>query len=579
MGSFNLCEDMTARQLYRVVWLMAGIVLACGWLLPPLMDFDAAQIGTISMGMFQRGDWLTILNRSYTGGYLYDYLDKPHLVYWSAMLGYKIFGIGHTGMRFFSILATLVAAWAVAKLAMRLYGAEAGRWAALIFLTSQAIMLANHDVRTDSLLTAFTALAVWQLVIWVETRRWLPFVAGFLFLALSVGSKGLIGPIVAGCALFFFLLGRRDWSGILNARWPLGLLVFFVGLSPFLYAYYLQFDMHPEKLVNGGNGRSGVKFLLWSHSMDRFAGNRDLVASPEFSFFFHTILWAFLPWTIVLVTGVWDRLRGLWTSRGSSFFSQEQLSFAGVWVMFCVMSMAKFKLPHYLNILFPLLAVSAAGWLWRLQLAGRVGFLKGLWKVHGWLSGILLLAVGIIVVWSFPLTNIWISLGLIGFGGLAYYIRRRHDLVAADRLVLYTASVALMVNLVLNAHFYPNLLAYQSGNRMPAVLKEQGVQPSDLKLYGRVVRSLDFYLQRSVPVVDSLEIHRLAEGGQEVKLFVSAGSHDSLLLQYPSARLLAEVPDMRVTRLTLRFMDPAKRMEQMPMGGLYVVGAAELPKK
>ena len=75
-------------------------------------------------------------------------------------------------------------------------------------------------------MTAFTALAVWQLVVWVETRRWLPFLAGFLFLALSVGSKGLIGPVVAGCALFFFLLGRRDWSGIFNARWPLGLLVF-----------------------------------------------------------------------------------------------------------------------------------------------------------------------------------------------------------------------------------------------------------------------------------------------------------------------------------------------------------------
>jgi hypothetical protein len=114
---------------------------------------------------------------------------------------------------------------------------------------------------------------------------------------------------------------------------------------------------------------------------------------------------------------------------------------------------------------------------------------------------------------------------------------------------------------------------------MPAVLKQQGLQPSDLKLYGRVVRSLDFYLQRSVPVVDSLEIRRLAEGGQQVKLFVSAGSRDSLLLQYPSARLLTEVPDMRVTRLTLRFMNPAKRMERMPMGGLYVVGVAELPKK
>jgi hypothetical protein len=71
----------------------------------------------------------------------------------------------------------------------------------------------------------------------------------------------------------------------------------------------------------------------------------------------------------------------------------------------------------------------------------------------------------------------------------------------------------------------------------------------------------------------------LAESVTAVKLFVSAGSRDSLLLQYPSARLLAEVPDMRVTRLTLQFMNPAKRMEQVPMGALYVVGAADLPKK
>lgn len=558
---------------------MALLVLACGWLLPPLMDFDAAQIGTISMGMYQRGDWLTILNRSYTGGYLYDYLDKPHLVYWSAMVGYKLFGIGHVGMRFFSILATLVASWAVGRLTVRLYGLEAGRWASLIFLTSQAIMLANHDVRTDSLLTAFTALAVWQLVVFVDTRKWLPFLAGFLLLALSVGAKGLIGPLVAGCALFFFMLGRRDVSGIFNARWPLGLLVFFLGLFPFLYAYYVQFDMHPEKLVNGGYGRSGVKFLLWSHSMDRFAGHRDLVASPEFSFFFHTVLWAFLPWTVVLVTGIWDRVRGLWASRGGSFFSQEQLSFAGVWVMFCVMSMARFKLPHYLNILFPLLAVSSAGWLWRLQTGGRIVFLKGLWKVHGWLSLILLLAVALIVGWCFPLTHAWIWLGLFGFGVIGFILRRQVGIGVVDRLVLYTATVALMVNLVLNAHFYPQLLAYQSGNRMPEVLKTQGVDPSELHLYGRVVRSLDFYLQRSVPVVDSVAIRRLAEDGSDVKIFVSAGSRDSLLLQYPSARLLAEVPDMRVTRLTLRFMDPARRMERMPMGGLYVVGLAELPKK
>lgn len=162
---------------------------------------------------------------------------------------------------------------------------------------------------------------------------------------------------------------------------------------------------------------------------------------------------------------------------------------------------------------------------------------------------------------------------------LMVFLRRSADIMMADRIVLYTASMALMVNFVLNTHFYPRLMDYQAGNRMPEVLKAQGIQPSELHLYCRVVRSLDFYMRRSIPVLDSVSIRRLAESGTDVKLFAPAVSRDSLLLQYPSARLITEVPDMRVTRLTLRFMNPARRMERMPMGGLYVVGPGELLKK
>ncbi|NDC78488.1 MAG: phospholipid carrier-dependent glycosyltransferase, partial [Chitinophagia bacterium] len=220
---------MDTKNAYRTAWALVLLVLACGWVIPPLMDFDAAQIGTISQAMLRRGDWLTLLNRDYVTGLDYDYLDKPHLVYWSAIVGYKLFGQGHMGMRFVSILSTLLACYAVFRIGLRLYGREAGRWAALMFVTAQAILLANHDVRTDSLLTSFTALAIWQLTVFVDTRRWLPLALGFLFLALGVGTKGLIAALVAGSALFFLMLGRRDYPGIFNYRWPAGLLFLFLG--------------------------------------------------------------------------------------------------------------------------------------------------------------------------------------------------------------------------------------------------------------------------------------------------------------------------------------------------------------
>ncbi len=56
----------------------------------------------------------------------------------------------------------------------------------------------------------------------------------------------------------------------------------------------------------------------------------------------------------------------LYQTRFASFFQREQLTFAGVWVMFNIMSLSKFKLPHYLNILFPLMAIFSAAYLWEI---------------------------------------------------------------------------------------------------------------------------------------------------------------------------------------------------------------------
>lgn len=561
------------KNAYRLVWLLVLGVLACGWILPPLMDFDAAQIGTISQAMWRRGDVWTLLNRDYATGQDYDYLDKPHLVYWSAILGYELFGPGHMGMRFFSIVGTLAAAFAVYRIARRLYRPEAGRWAALMFVTAQAIVLSSHDVRTDALLTAFTALSIWQLTTFVYTRRWLPLLLGFLFLALGVGTKGLIAALVAGAAVGFFLLGRRDWSGLFHHRWPAGLLFFFVGLSPFLYAYYLQFDMHPEKFVNGAYGNSGVKFLLWSHSMDRFAGNRNLVASPEFGFFYHTVLWAFLPWSLLMCTGVWARLVEIWRTRGQSVFSREQLSFLGVWVMFNVMSMASFKLPHYLNILFPLLAVFTAGHLWQWQSAGRLRALRRMMRVQVWQALVLWGLLLVLALWSFPLRDARLWLGLLAMVGLAAWLyRQRGGMAAGDRLVLFTAAAALSVNFFLNTHFYPSLLRYQAGHRMAAEVWQRGIDTADVVQFGRVVRSMDFYLQRAVPLMDSARIAHTVGEGRTLYVFSPAAKGDTLRRMFPSALEVVRVPDLRVTRLNASFFDPGARDQGLPEARLYRLG-------
>lgn len=569
---------MDSTRTLRILWLLVGVVLFCGLVFPPLMDFDAAQIGTISMRMFLSGDAMNLINRYYVGGAFYDYLDKPHLVYWSAVAGYHLFGLTASGMRFFSVLSTLAAAYATGRLGERLYNSKVGGWAALMFVTSQSILLANHDVRTDSLLTAFTVLAVWQLMVHLDTRSWPPLLAGFVFLAFGVASKGLISVLAAGFALLFLLIGRRDWWGLFNRRWPAGILVFFIGLSPFLYAYYLQFDMHPEKLVNGTYGNSGVKFLLWSHSFDRFAGNRELVASPEFGFFFHTVLWVFLPWSLLMVAGVYDRLRELVRTRGASFFEREQLTFAGVWSLFIVMSFSSFKLPHYLNILLPLMSVFTAGWVWRMHAEDVGRRLPALLVVQKGLVFLMLLSTAVIAVWFFPLLkNPWVLAGTVPFLYVLYRLWKGEGLGLHDRVVYLSAAGILLANYVLNAHFYPELGRYQAGSTMATIIQNRGIDTSTVYYYGgRVSRSFDFYSRRFAPVVDSGWISARLSEGRELHLYTSGGSGDTLRRQFPRAVEVASVADQRVTRLKLSFLNPATRERGLPLAVLYRLAPEEV---
>src|SRR5690606_13128072 len=101
-------------------------------------------------------------------------------------------------------------------------------------------------------------------------------------------------PVAAGIGLT--LLYQRRWKDILHYRWLLVILLTLVLLTPSLYGYYRQFDMHPEKTVFGEQGVAGVEFFLWTSQWGRFTNTGPIKGKGDLSFFVHTMLWAFLPW-------------------------------------------------------------------------------------------------------------------------------------------------------------------------------------------------------------------------------------------------------------------------------------------
>jgi hypothetical protein len=217
------------------------------------------------------------------------------------------------------------------------------------------------------------------------------------------------------------------------------------------------------------------------------------------------------------------------------------------------------------------MAIFSAAWLWEQYTLRKVKMLRNLMKIQLGLISLLLVALVIIITWAFPLNNLFIFLFSMGILAFMLYINRIKFSVMPDRLILFTATGALLVNFILNTQFYPQLGKYQSGNTMAAQIREAKINPELVFCYGTVVRTFDFYSGRYVPMLDSAAIRKELAAGKSIYVFTPAPYGDSLLLQYPKAKVLLSGPDKHITKLKLSFLDPEKRMKGLPFSQLFAL--------
>lgn len=237
-------ESFLSKNNIIFLYALLALVYIAG-LFIPLMEFDSAQHATMAMRMYLKNDFIHLF-RGFD-----EYLDKPHMHFWLSAFSFKLFGVSHWAYRIPALLFTLLGAYSCYSLAKELYQNKSGHLAALIFLSSQAIILSNHDVRTDAVLTGASIFAIWQLVKYINTKNLLSIILGAIGLGVAFSTKGQLAVLIIGSALFCYVLYNRKWDAVFNWKLVIGLLTFLISSTPMLYAYYLQFDMHPEKLVEG----------------------------------------------------------------------------------------------------------------------------------------------------------------------------------------------------------------------------------------------------------------------------------------------------------------------------------------
>lgn len=542
---------MISNRFFYSVLFFSFIVCIAGMILIPLMDIDAAQYASISREMLERKSYLQF----YENGK--DYLDKPPMLFWLSGLSLKIFGIHDWAYRLPSVLFTVIAVYATYRFSLLYYQKTIAQLSAMVLATTQAIFLITHDVRCDTMLMGWVMLSIWQLAAWFETGKWKYFVVAFVAIAGGMMTKGPIALIVPILAFIPHFILRRDWKQFFRWEYLVGLLIIAILLIPMSIGLYLQYDLHPGKIIYGVPIKSGLRFYYWTQSFGRYTGENVFHEMSYFTFLLENMLWSFLPWIVFFLVAVLFRFRDILWSRFWLRHNQEWISVGGFVFTYCVLARSQAQLPHYIFVVFPLAAIVTAVFLYQLFFTNELKIVKNILQVlHVFIFAILWVAAMVAMRVPFKEVNIIVFIlsiiGFVGYVAILIYGRKWFRLTPVLVLSFYTV---IGVNAFLSTNFYPNLLKYQMGNMAADFINQSILNKEDIYVYGSLdSRALHFYGQHIFE-------HRYTSSDAKTKdiLIASRDSIPSLQVKFPNLLVLHKGPNFSVSMLTPEFLNPATR--------------------
>lgn len=540
----------TSEKGYSLLMVLAILVNFSG-LFVTVMGPDGVLYASIAKTMAQTGNFTELFAEGK------DWLDKPHFPFWVTALSFRLFGFETWAYKLPAILFLMMGAGYTWLLARDLYGREVAGWAVLILLTAEHIIISNNDVRAEPYLTGAIVASVFH---FHRARRggFGHLAAGALFAAIAVMTKGPFSLIPIGGAIAGELAIKRNWRELLHPRWWLAALLVLLFITPELYCLYVQFDAQPQKVVFGRTGVSGIRFFFWDSQFGRFLNTGPIKGKGDPSFYLHTVLWAFLPWSVLLYAAVVQKIR----QGRKAVRETEWYTVSGALLCFLVFSLSRFQLPHYLNILFPFFAILTAQYVLTLQKAGGQRFVRVTQTVITILLPVF--AVVLHVLFQPGHTAALVAL-IITTVALALILRPVVVKGAAVRHVLArTVFATVIVNFYLNLVFYPALMCYQSGSEAAFVANQRYPALQVVQL-GEFDYGLNFYLRN-----DSRGIAQLSDTAliaeRPVLLYA-----DQRAVEGTGFRLVQDFDHFRVSRLTFKRVFHRTRAADVQHYGLFLL--------
>ncbi len=554
--SENLLWKKWLAQWFYIL-LFIGVAVNATGLFITILDSDGTLYASIAKTIAQSGDFV---NLKVEGK---DWLDKPHFPFWLAAISYKIFGINTFAYKFPAFLCWLLGALYTYLFALKAYGKGVAQLSVLFFLTAAHLVISNNDVRAEPYLTGLIIGSVYHFYIASREKKFsFHLIGGALLAAFAVMTKGSFVLIAIAAGFVIEWMVKKQWKQFISYKWLLAIVLIALFSLPEIYCLYMQFDKHPEKVVFGTTHVSGLKFFFWDSQFGRFFNNGPIRGDGDPFFYLHTMLWAFLPWSLVFYIALF------WKTFAAKKLSQphEYITLGNGLIMLLIFSLSKFQLPHYLNILFPFFCIITAQYLYQLQQAKMFLVIRGM---QYFILFAMFALVGLLIYFYRPehlVAAIAYAVVLLGISMLLFFKQDITDMIGKSFIA------AAGVYGFLNIFIYPSFMQYQSGS--VAAVYSNNMNTINTTDFLTASYSFAFYTKQPLVFGDINQLKSYAKQ-QPLLIYTTKNGVDSLQKTGFKINSSKAFPFYHASQLTGEFLNYKTRSQTLQQHYAVVVTAGE----
>ncbi len=523
-----------------------------------LLGADEPRYAQVAREMLDRSDWVTPTLQGK------PWLEKPVLYYWEAMLAFRMAGVTDQTAR---VPAAFDAALLIAGIYLFLRRFRPGSEldGALITASSAGVIGFAHAAATDMPLAAAFSIALLAWYAWYDSGRNIYLAGFYIFLAVGTLAKGPVAPALSTLIIFVFVAIKRDWRVLPGTLWIPGIIIYLAVALPWHIAVQLR---NPEFF----------RVFILEHNLARFSTGVYHHPQPVW-FFLPVFLLAMMPWTMLLIIAVAERIRVIW-SEGKDAFSNPEDSwplFLLIWMLAPILffSASQSKLPGYILPAVPAGALLAVEYLAGRRSHARPGHVPpsdvrpgearpsddqklppGLAATHGILCGLLIFAALSAASVAMHHRVLWETATFVDAGiaaaialGITIALLSPAGLRLLTRVTVFAVVVSVAAVIRLAA---PVIDATQSARPIAESIEAFSHEPVPIALYhtNRIQEyGLEFYLNRPAMAYESGS--------------VPAAAHVLVAAQGTQVEVAQLLPGRRVSYLT---SIPAQKVD------LYWVG-------